>query len=243
MHNNIAIKVTHLTKKLNKQNIVNNLNFKIEKGSVVGFLGPNGSGKTTTLRLMTRLLKPDEGKIEILGNDIKKSPKILEKIGAIIEKPEFYLSLTGYENLFNLGLLSTLNDSDIPKRISEVIDVVGLSGSEHKKVKSYSLGMKQRLGIAQALLANPEILILDEPTNGIDPIGLKDLRNIIVHFSKNHGKTFLISSHMLHELEDVFSHLIVIDKGELLWQGKKDLALEIDSNIEKFFLKVLEHDI
>ncbi|WP_222435722.1 ATP-binding cassette domain-containing protein [Fluviispira vulneris] len=217
MQTNIVLNAHHLSKKFKKKTVINDLSFSLEKGSVVGFLGPNGSDKTTTLRLLTGLLESDSGNVEILGCDLKSIANSDWSIGAIIEKPDFYLSMTDYENLYNLALLSeNLNKGNISQRIVEVIDIVGLSGSENKKVKNYSLGMKQRLGIAQALLSDPEILILDEPTNGIDPIGLRDLRTIIKKYSQNSKKTFLISSHMINELEDIFTHLVIINKGQLV---------------------------
>lgn len=243
MNGQFAIEVKNLDKKIYKKNIIDKLSFTVEKGSVTGFLGPNGSGKTITLSMLTGLIVPDSGNIKIFDKVLDKNHKSCVHIGAIIELPEFYPSLSAEDNLYNLGILTpNIEKKYILQRVYEVLDVLGLKKNKDEKVKNFSLGMKQRLGIAQALLGDPDILILDEPTNGIDLIGLRDLKEIIKYYSKEKQKTFFISSHMVSELEDIFTDLVLIKNGKNLWQGKKNEVYEYNKSLENFFIEAIESD-
>jgi lantibiotic transport system ATP-binding protein len=199
-----------------RQPILRELNLKVPKGSIYGFLGPNGAGKTTTLRLLLGLLKNQEGSISIFGQDfIQHRISILKRLGSLIEQPSLYLHLTGKENLEVFRLTYQCDK----KRINEVLDIVRLKDAANKKAKAYSLGMKQRLAIAIALLHDPELLILDEPTNGLDPNGIVETRELIKHLNKEYGKTILVSSHLLSEVEKMATHVGIIHKGEIVFQG------------------------
>lgn len=212
-----AIVVRNLTKEYGERKAVDNVSFAVPKGIVCGFVGPNGSGKTTTIRALLSLIKPTSGEIEILGCDISSSSSYLKVVGSMIEGPAFYPNLSG---LANLKVLATLGGID-QKRSTELIEMVGLSERGHSKFKNYSLGMKQRLGIAAALLPNPELLILDEPTNGLDPNGILEIRNLIASLAKV-GKTIFISSHLLNELEAICENIVLIKEGKILHDGKTE---------------------
>jgi len=192
------------------------INLNIEKGSVYGFLGPNGSGKTTTLSLLLGLLKSQQGDIEIFGQHLHANRSaILKKIGSLVEAPSLYCHLTARENLE----VYRLHYDASKARVDEVLNIVGLSDTGKKVVKKFSLGMRQRLAIALALLPNPELLILDEPSNGLDPAGIIELRELIKKLNKTHGMTIVISSHLLAEVEKMVSHVGIIYKGKMLFQG------------------------
>lgn len=195
---------------------LSDINLEVERGSVYGFLGPNGSGKTTTLSLLLGLLKSKQGDIEIFGQHLHANrTSILKKIGSLVEAPSLYGHLTARENLEVYRL-----DYGVSKaRVTEVLEIVGLGEVGNKTVKRFSLGMKQRLAIALALLPNPELLILDEPSNGLDPAGIIELRELIKKLNKEHGMTILISSHLLGEVEKMVSHVGIIYKGKMLFQG------------------------
>jgi len=199
-----------------KQAVVKSLSLKVPEGSIYGFLGPNGAGKTTTIKLLMNLLKTDEGNIHIFGQELKSNRvKILSQIGSLIEQPAIYLHLSGKENLLNRALLL-----EIPaKRVDDMLDLVHLTSAANKKAGQYSLGMKQRLGIALALLPDPKLLILDEPTNGLDPNGIIEVRELMLRLVKQQQKTVFISSHLLAEVERMASHVGIINNGELLFQG------------------------
>jgi lantibiotic transport system ATP-binding protein len=193
-----------------------NINLHVERGSIYGFLGPNGSGKTTTLSLLLGLLNNQQGDIEIFGQHLRENREaILGKIGSLIETPSLYAHLTARENLEVYR--NTYGASKA--RVDEVLEIVGLSDTGKKVVKKFSLGMKQRLSIALALLPNPELLILDEPSNGLDPAGIIELRTLVKKLNKEHGMTILISSHLLGEIEKMVSHVGIIYKGKMLFQG------------------------
>ncbi|HEY0042357.1 MAG TPA: ABC transporter ATP-binding protein [Flavisolibacter sp.] len=199
-----------------KQKTLDNINLKVDKGSIYGFLGPNGAGKTTTLRLLLGLLKPQEGSIKIFNKDIRESRiSILKKVGSLIEQPSLYSHLTAKENL---EVYRKIYDSS-KKRITEVLQLVGLENTKSKKTKQFSLGMKQRLSIAVALLHNPDLLILDEPTNGLDPNGIIETRELIKRLNKENGVTIIVSSHILAEIERMATHVGIIHKGRMLFQG------------------------
>ena len=216
---NAVIQVKHLTKDFKEIKAVDDLSFSVEAGQVYGFLGQNGAGKSTTIRMLLTLIKPTSGEIEIFGLNLFKNRKeILRQIGAIIERPDLYKYLTALENLRIFAAMSGVKVTE--KRMMDQLDMVGLSGRAHSKVKTYSQGMKQRLGIAIALVHDPQLIILDEPTNGLDPQGIADIRNLILQLSREMNKTLLISSHLLSEMELIADSMIIIDKGKKVVEGK-----------------------
>lgn len=204
-----------LTKRIGKKKIVDNVDMRIGQGEIYGFLGPNGAGKTTTIRMLLGLAKPTEGSIRIFGKDLKREKLgVLRRIGSLVENPSYYGHLTARENLEAVRRIL-----GVPKnRIDEVLGVVRLSKEANRPVKGYSLGMKQRLGIATALLGNPELLILDEPTNGLDPSGILEIRELIKTMPKEHGMTVLVSSHLLSEIDQMATQVGIIAKGQLIFQ-------------------------
>lgn len=213
------------------------LDFQVNQGDIFGFLGPNGSGKSTTIRILTSLVKPDSGSVNLFGLDILKSRKqILPRIGSLIERPSFYEHLSARKNL---SLLLKYSAKDSTKQfISETLQLAGLSGRENDKVGKYSEGMKQRLGIAQSLIHQPELLILDEPFNNLDPQGVKDIRELIIKLNRDNGVTVLISSHKLDEIEKLVNRVVLISKGKAVAEGnihdlvnreKTNLSLEADN--------------
>ncbi|MEE1884239.1 ABC transporter ATP-binding protein [Pedobacter flavus] len=214
-----AIETSNLTYKFGNQIVVDNLSLQVPKGSIYGFLGHNGAGKTTTIKILLNLLKSKSNEVKIFGKDINSNRiACLKRIGALVEQPSIYGHLTGYENLKNRAMIVGVNQD----RISEMLNLVGLSDAANKKAEKYSLGMKQRLGIAIALLSDPELLLLDEPTNGLDPNGIIEIRNLMIDLVKNHNKTILVSSHLLAEIERTATHVGIINKGKLLFQGTID---------------------
>lgn len=231
-----VLKITNLTKKIKNKVIVNQLSFSLDKGDIYGFLGPNGSGKTTTLRMITRLVYPTSGDILINGTSItSNTKKTMSSIGSIIENPAFYLNITAKQNL---KLSATLSNKEIKAtRIDEVLELVKLTDAKNDKVKTFSLGMKQRLGFANALLCDPDIIILDEPTNGVDPMGLYEMKSLVRHLAEQHNITFLISSHMLREMEDLCNKVAIVQKGTLIESGRVNELLEKYSvnNLEQLF--------
>ena len=214
-----VIKVSNLTKNFGKIKAVTELSFNVRQGQVYGFLGQNGAGKSTTMRMLLTLIRPDSGDIEIFGQNLNRHRKsILRHTGAIIEKPDLYKYLSGIENLRLFATMSGARVSE--KKLMEQLEQVGLAERAHSKVKTYSQGMKQRLGIATALVHDPDLVILDEPTNGLDPQGIADIRKLILHLGKEKNKTLLISSHLLSEVEQVADAMLIIDKGKKLVEGK-----------------------
>ncbi|MFI5162197.1 MAG: ABC transporter ATP-binding protein [Sphingobacteriales bacterium] len=203
------------------QQVVKSLSLQVPEGSIYGFLGPNGAGKTTTIKLLLNLLKTEEGSIRVFDKDLQNHRiEILSQIGSLIEQPAIYLHLTGKENLMNRALLLEVPES----RVDEMLQLVHLKDAANKKAGKYSLGMKQRLGIALALLPDPKLLILDEPTNGLDPNGIIEIRELLIRLVSQHNKTVFVSSHLLAEIERMATHVGIIDHGELLFQGSiKDL--------------------
>ena len=207
-----------------ERKILNNINLKVERGSIYGFLGPNGAGKTTTMRLLLGLLKSPGNCVQLFGEEINKAPiSIFKKVGAFIESPSLYEHLTGYDNLEISRILGEAGK----ERIAEVLEIVNLSNESNIKVSNYSLGMKQRLAIALALLSKPELLILDEPTNGLDPNGINETRELILQLNRDYGTTIFISSHILSEIEKMVSHLGIIHKGNMIFQGKIEDLLKM----------------
>ena len=196
--------------------VLKDINLGVEKGSIYGFLGPNGAGKTTTIRLLLGLLTPNSGSITLFGKSLmNNSLEIFNNIGAMIEMPSLYEHLTGFDNL---AITSKISDIRI-KRIDEVLEIVKLTNAAKIKVKEYSMGMKQRLGLALALLSKPQLLILDEPTNGLDPQGMIETRELLQKLNKEFGITILVSSHLLSEIEKLVNHLGIINNGELIFEG------------------------
>lgn len=213
------IRVDHLTKHFRDIKAVENLSFTVEEGQVYSFLGQNGAGKSTTIRMLLTLIQPTSGSIDIFGMDLQRHRKeILRQVGAIIERPDLYKYLTALENLRIFATMSGIKISG--KKLMDQLAMVGLEQRAHSKVKTYSQGMKQRLGIATALVHDPKLIILDEPTNGLDPQGIADIRNLILMLSREKNKTLLISSHLLSEIELIADSMLIIDKGKKLVEGR-----------------------
>lgn len=241
------------TKKLNfsytkTRKDIENLELKVPKGSIYGFLGPNGSGKSTTIRLLLGLLKKQSGTVALFGElfDGKTRLKSLDKVGALIENPSLYEHLNAVDNL----KIAANYRQNIPvERIHEVLEIVKLSHAKKKKVKAFSLGMKQRLGLAISLLSNPELIILDEPTNGLDPKGIIEMRELVKELNEKYGTTIFISSHLLSEIEKTCTHVGIIRNGKMLYQdtvkalkSSKGQKMMIDIEVDKFIdaMTVLE---
>lgn len=225
----MILKTIDLCKSFSGQMAVNNISLNIEKNSVYGLLGPNGAGKSTTLKMITGILKPTSGSIEFDGHLWKRND--LEHIGALIEMPPLYENLTAYENLKVRTTLLGLDNA----RINEVLQIVQLTNTGRKRVGQFSLGMKQRLGIAIALLNHPKLLILDEPTNGLDPVGIEELRELIRSFPAK-GITVILSSHILSEVQQTADHIGIIAGGILGYEGK----LNANENLEQLFMDVVK---
>lgn len=209
-----VLSVNQVSKKIGGKLLVNRLSFDIHKGEIVGLLGPNGAGKTTTIRMIVGLISMSEGDIFVMDKSIRRNfTEAIAHIGGIIENPEFYRHMSGYDNLKQYQRMA---ERITEERIMEVAKLVGLEQALHKRVKAYSLGMRQRLGIAQALLHRPSILILDEPTNGLDPAGIREMRDYLKQIARDEGIAILVSSHLLSEMELMCSRVIVIQQGELV---------------------------
>nr|WP_283945820.1 ABC transporter ATP-binding protein [Paenibacillus amylolyticus] len=217
MINSSPIVETHnLSKSYGGTNRVHQVNLAVETGQIFGFLGPNGAGKTTTLKMLLGLIKPTEGTVKVFGKDLNKHrPSILNQTGSLIESPSYYGHLTGLENMKVMQRLRNVPN----KNIDEALKIVRLENQKHKQADQYSLGMKQRLGIAMALLAFPSLLILDEPTNGLDPAGIGEIRELIKSLPGQYGITVLLSSHLLSEIEQIATSVGIISDGKLLFQG------------------------
>jgi ABC-2 type transport system ATP-binding protein len=212
------IEIKDLTKKFREIKAVDELSLNVNKGDIFGFLGPNGAGKSTTIRMLLTLIRPNTGTIKLFGKPlIEERAIILSNVGAIVEKPDFYNYLSAYKNLEILGRISGREVSS--NRIMEILETVGLKERRTSKVKTYSHGMKQRLGIAQALLHDPDLIILDEPTTGLDPQGMKEIRDLIIHLRDEKSKTIFLSSHLLSEVEQIANRMIIINKGKTVVEG------------------------
>lgn len=213
---NFAIETVGLNFNFGNQTIVKDLSLKVPKGSIYGFLGPNGAGKTTTIKILLNLLKSPADQVFIFGKEINRNRiATLKRVGALVEQPAIYGHLSGKENLINRCILLGIKKS----KANEMLALVGLTEAANKKSSKYSLGMKQRLGIALALVSDPELLLLDEPTNGLDPNGIIEVRNLMIDLATKHNKTILVSSHLLAEIERTATHVGIINKGQLLFQG------------------------
>ena len=237
----IMLEIQKLNKSYRRRKIIDNLNMSVYKGDIYGFLGANGEGKTTTIRMITSLIKADSGDIIINGKSvINCKNEAVKNIGAMVEAPKFYENMSGYENLELMAkIMPGISDRDI----QNVLDLVGLKDRGRDKFKEYSMGMKQRLGIANALLGDPELIILDEPSNGLDPYGMKEINNLIVSLVKRCDKTFIISSHLLHEMEGICNRIGILHSGKLCIEGEVRTLIN-DNNVENleelFFKKVGE---
>ncbi|MBU9714152.1 ABC transporter ATP-binding protein [Evansella tamaricis] len=242
--NEFVVETTNLTKKFKGNTAVNQVNLQIRKGAIYGFLGPNGAGKTTAIKLLLGLMKEDSGMIRIFGKDAKKEKlAILRRVGSLVESPSYYGNLTATENL---KLLQSI--LQVPKeRIKEVLSIVRLEEAANRPVKGFSLGMKQRLGIASALLGNPDLLILDEPTNGLDPSGIIEIRELIKQLPEKYGVTVLVSSHLLSEIDQMATEVGIISKGSLIFQDSIEVLrkksvnkIKIKTENEGYARKVLQ---
>ncbi len=226
------IEVSQLCKNFKHFTAVNNLNFTVYKGDVFGFLGENGAGKSTTIRMLLTLIEPTSGNINLFGENLQKNRKeILNKVGAVIEKPDLYKYLSAFDNLNLFAKMSRLKLSK--NVLLEQLDLVGLADRWDSKVKTFSQGMKQRLGIAVALVHNPELIVLDEPTNGLDPQGIADIRNLILKLSHERGKTILVSSHLLSEIEIIANRMLIMHKGKKIVEGDVNSLLDPSKTIVK----------
>jgi ABC-2 type transport system ATP-binding protein len=215
MSSPLAIDVADLSKKYGDRMALSHANFEVPMGSICGFVGPNGSGKTTTIRMLLGLITPTTGSGHVLGESITHPEKYLPRVGAMIEGPAFYPALTGFQNLNVLAKLGGFET----KSIQSLLDLVDLGDRGNSKYKTYSLGMKQRLGIAAALLPNPKLLVLDEPTNGLDPAGIHEIRTLLRKLADS-GTTIFISSHLLSEIEMISDHLVMLRLGKVIFSGK-----------------------
>lgn len=227
------IEVSHLVKHFGKIKAVDDTSFDVYPGDVYGFLGPNGAGKSTTIRSILSLIKPTGGQIKVFGRDISTHRNyILQRIGCIVEKPDFYNYLSAEKNL---EIFARISGVRIQKsKVHEIIEFVGLKGREKDKLRGFSHGMKQRLGIAQTLIHDPELIILDEPTTGLDPQGIIDIRNLILQLKNERNKTILLSSHILSEIELIANRMVIINKGKTVVQGSVSELLNAEDLIVSF---------
>ncbi len=234
----MVIRTDRLSFHFGDQQVVKAVSLEVPQGSIYGFLGPNGAGKTTTIKLLLNLLHAENGTIQIFDKDLQANRiEILSQIGSLIEQPAIYGHLTGKENLCNRALLL-----QVPaERVDEMLELVRLKAAANKKASQYSLGMKQRLGIALALLSDPKLIILDEPTNGLDPNGIIEVRQLLLRLVKEQGKTVFVSSHLLAEIERMATHVGIINHGELVFQGtieelsglsKPLVQIELDNGVD-----------
>ncbi len=232
-----------LTKRYGDMLLVNNVEMVVKQERIYGFLGPNGAGKSTTLKMLLGLAKPTKGEIDLFGTRVmpKNRMVMLKDIGSLIESPSYYGHLTGKENL---KILQTILQVP-PSNIDEVLKIVRLDRQSNKKVSAYSLGMKQRLGLASALLAFPRLLILDEPTNGLDPAGIQEMRELICTLPAQYGMTVIVSSHLLSEIDQMAQDIGIIANGKLMYQGTLDTLHEIDKtkNLEEIFLDLTGKEV
>ena len=233
---NYILRTTNLSKKYKDKDVITDVNMNIKKGEIYGFLGPNGAGKTTIMKMILNLVKPSVGEIEVFGEKLNnKAYETLKRLGSIIEYPVFYDKLTGRENLELHCEYMGYYDKDA---IDKVLDLLNLKGIENKQVKDFSLGMKQRLGIARAIITKPELLILDEPINGLDPIGIKEMRDTLKMLNKEYNITILISSHILGEIEQIADTIGIINDGRLI----KEVSMESIRENNTEYIEILTKD-
>lgn len=237
MNNEIILKISGLCKSFDGLIALNKLDMTVNKGDIYGLLGPNGSGKSTTIKILLTLVRSEEGSIEIFGDELSLNPKkILSRIGALVEKPGFYERITAINNLKVLSVYSGIKPTE--EELMELLKLVGLEDRAHSPVKTYSSGMKQRLGIAQAIMHKPELLILDEPFSGLDPQGVRDMRRLIKKLNVDNGITIIISSHQLDEIESLANRMIIINRGSAVSEGgvkeilnKKNMLISIEVDL------------
>ncbi len=239
---NDIVKTKGLTKSYKGVSVVNNVDMRVKEGRIYGFLGPNGAGKTTTLKMLLSLVRPTKGEIEIMGQPMSETTRIniLRNIGSLIESPSYYGHLTGKENLRILAAVLDAPEINIEK----VLQIVRLDKQRSKRVSAYSLGMKQRLGLAGAMLAFPKLLILDEPTNGLDPAGIQEMRELIKSFPAQYGMTVIVSSHLLSEIDRMAEDVGVIANGRMMYQGSLEGLHSIDKtkSLEEIFIDLTGRD-
>jgi ABC-type multidrug transport system ATPase subunit len=230
MANDVVLRTENLGKKFGHRWAANDINLEVRRGDVFGFLGPNGAGKSTTIRMILSLITPSTGSVELFGHSLLAQRELaLANVAGIVEKPDFYLYLSAYRNMQIAGSL-TLGRNPDKKRIMEELELVGLADRAFDRVKAYSHGMKQRLGIAQALLCSPELVLLDEPTNGLDPQGMKEVRDLIRVLTQDRGITVFLSSHLLNEVEQVATRMAIINNGTMKVQGSVQELLKAQAN-------------
>ena len=226
----VVLQTEQLSKKYRRRVVVDRLTLTVERGDIFGFLGQNGAGKSTTIRMALGLVRPTSGRVSVLGHDMSRQPlRALKSVGAIIEAPAFYENFSGHQNL---RMLAAMSGGAERQRIEMVLEIVGLRERAHDPVRVYSHGMRQRLGIAQALLPNPEFVILDEPTDGLDPQGLSEVRELIQRLRDELGLTVMLSSHLLHEVEQICNRVAIIEEGRLLYQGSVEDLIAKDNWIK-----------
>ena len=221
------LQTNHLTKRIDDKGLVRDVNIHVKKGEIYGFLGPNGAGKTTVMKMITNLWKPTEGTVELFGETLEnKSCDVFRRMGSIIEFPTFYEHMSGRDNLrLHCEYMGYYNKDSL----AQTLDMLGLSDAADKPVKRYSLGMKQRLGIARAILCRPELVVLDEPTNGLDPAGMKQIRELFRMLSAEYGMTFLLSSHLLPEMENIADTVGILSRGKLIREISMQEILEMNT--------------
>lgn len=238
--NDIILRTTDLGKQYKNRWAAQAIDLEVHRGDVFGFLGPNGAGKSTSIRMILSLIKPTTGRVELFGHDLfKERERALQNVAGIVEKPDFYLYLSAYRNMQIAGSL-TLGKTPADKKIMETLEIVGLAGRARDKVKTFSHGMKQRLGIAQALLCDPQLIMLDEPTNGLDPQGMKEVRELIQRLTTEKGITVFLSSHLLNEVEQVATRMAIINKGKMIVQGSVEELLKANANKVLFKISPLK---
>jgi ABC-2 type transport system ATP-binding protein len=234
---NTVLSCNNINKYFKKKQILNNVSFDLKEGEILGFIGPNGAGKTTTIKLILGLQSISSGTVKINGYDIEKDfVKAIERVGAIVENPDFYMYLSGYKNL---QLVANMYKNVDKNRIDEVVKLVGLEKRINDKVSKYSLGMRQRLGIAQAIINKPNLLVLDEPTNGLDPEGIKELRDLMVKLAEKEKMAIFISSHNLAELESFCNTVCIIKNGKVIENSSmKDLKTDVTKELSEYVVEI-----
>lgn len=233
-----VVELKNVSKVIRRRKIIDDLTFTVNKGEIYGFLGPNGAGKTTTIRMIVGLIGITSGEIKVCGKDVKKEfEDAIANVGAIVENPELYKFLTGYQNLEQAARLFKVSK----EKMDEVIELVGLTERIHDKVKTYSLGMRQRLGIAQSLLHDPKVLILDEPTNGLDPAGIREIRDYLKMLAREKGLAIIVSSHLLSEMEMMCDRFAIIQKGKLI--NVQDVQLTSETDKQLYVCKVNNNEL
>ncbi|HNX67539.1 MAG TPA: ABC transporter ATP-binding protein [Bacteroidales bacterium] len=224
---NTVIETRNLSFAIGKTQILKDVSLSVPQGSVYGFLGPNGAGKTTLIRILLNLFSAGTDRVFLFGSDVTRNRvEVLSRVGRFVEQPSLYDHLTGAQNL----KISQTYYGVSPSRVGEALDTVGMTEYANRKVKAYSLGMRQRIAIAQALIHDPELLILDEPTNGLDPSGIREIRELLVSLNREHGKTIFVSSHNLSEIEKMCTHVGVIHHGQILYQGSMERIPSANGN-------------